>query len=443
MRHIHKFANIVVLSSIAMTSSLAQALVDNKGTKRIEIDMPKAELSQILSATKAEVSDANIQIFKDGELVRSAKVEIQNRGQTSLKKFSRKNLSVKVDKDHASDQHKKMHIGHVESSKIILSAGPEDGLLLKNKISYALLKLVGISSLETEYAEVILNGKSQGLYMITDNPSDYMTKDKDADVVFRRRYNDDIEIKDAKKEMSQTEIKSAQKQLMNLHRKLTSLKGEQFINEISKQMNLKNYMKWMALNYILKNGDFVDEVYFYGKKQADGTMYFDIAPWDLDDTFSKQMHLEQIPTFPNNAMGSESDKQLIYNYEGRIDLAIAKDPVLLEMYFNEMAEVVTQIDDIALEAIFADVRHDVSVYTQDQDIQKAGLQDPIKAIYNDDYVNKSLNEKLQMIRERRDKVKVELAQINKDSVADRKLRLNAFQMFFIRMNNYLIRYFTK
>ena len=134
MRHIHKFTNIVVLSSIAITSSIAQALVEDKGTRRIEINMPHSQLSQILSSQRAEVADANILIFKDGELVRRAKIEVQNRGQTSLKEFSRKNLSVKIEKDQSSEEHKKMHIGHIESNKIILSAGPEDGLILLDSI---------------------------------------------------------------------------------------------------------------------------------------------------------------------------------------------------------------------------------------------------------------------------------------------------------------------
>lgn len=439
------FRKDIMFVTILVIMQGLQAVAQASSVNRVEIKMSDAQLNQILSSDRYEVDSSEVKIFANGQLMGRSQVELQNRGQTSLKKFKRKNLTLKMmyKTDGSEEKHAKFNIGSIRSKKIILSAGPEDGLLLKNRLSYSLLNHVGVTALQSDYAELILNGQSQGLYMVTDNPSDFVIKSKDADVVFRRRYNDDIEFKDSKKDLTDHEIKAAHQQLSLLHKKLTSLSGADFVREISKHFNLQNYMKWMALNYLLKNGDFVDEVYFFGKKQDSGTMYFDIVPWDLDDIFAEQMHLAQVPTFPNNAMADESNKQLIFNYEGRIDLAIARDPVLLEMYFQVMTEVVDQLDDIALEALFAQINDDVKPYLTNNDIVKAGLKDAEKVIYDESYVKQSLNEKLKILRERRDFVKSELNKIYQDTLENRKLRLNAFQLFFIQLNNYLLRYFTK
>jgi len=445
VKHLHVFKNIMVMSSIAISAQMAQALISDKGSNRVEIQMSNVDLNHILSSEKSESDEATVRIFKDGQLVQEARIGVQNRGQTSLREFARKNLSIKIDKSDLNDNEhvKKLKIGEVKSKKLILSAGPEDTLLIKNQIGYALLKKIGLTSLENDYAELLLNGKSYGLYMVTDNPGDYMIKEKEADVVFRRRYNDDIELKDAKKSLSDSDILEAQQQLTRIHKKITKLTGQRFIEEISAQLNLKNYMKWMALNYILKNGDYVDEVYFYGKKQAHGQMYFDISPWDLDDTFSDKMHLAQVPTFPNNSMQEESAKQLIYNYEGRIDLAIARDPVLLEMYFQNMEEVVQQLSKDVVDAEFAKISDKVAVYMMDRDVQKNGQLDVSKQSNEPFVILEDLNAKKNFINARIQSIKSELEKIKMESPENRKLRLNAFQLFFIKMNNALLRYFTK
>lgn len=385
-----------------------------------------------------------MQIFSEGKLTDQEQVELSSRGQSSIK-FPRKNLSVKVLKEENGDK-KKVKIGSLKSKNIIMSAGAMDTLFVKNSIGYSLLKAIGIHSLQTQFAEVKLNGVSQGLYMLTENQTDNLMKGQDAEVVFRRRYNDVLELKDAKKELSEAQVVKYQKTLKAVHKSIRELEGDELIAALEKNLNLKNYLKWLAFNYIIKNGDYSDEVYFYGKTNPQtGEIVFDVSPWDMDDSFSEKMHSSTIPTFPNWKMTKNSQKQLIYNYESRIDRKVAGDEKLLRMYFEAMSEVVeTLSQNSVLWDIQSKILADLNPYLDDADIQANGRLDEGAQAHSRAMIEDEVKVKMAKIYSRMQDIKAELNVAKaEESIHHRVLYLSGLRKVLIKIDNVIMRQLSK
>lgn len=444
MKHTVIIKNLMLLSLIATSVSPAYAHVNTKGSYRIEITMDAAQREALKANEQTEVTAANIKVYAAGELKDEETVDVSSRGQSSLAKFPRKNLSVKVEKEENGEK-KKLKVGGVKGKKLTLSASPEDLLFVKNSIGYSLLKAIGIHSLETQFAEVELNGASQGLYMVTGNQTDVLMKDQDADIVIRRRYNDALEVKDAKKEISEADVAKYTATLKSVHKSIREMSGDKLIATLEKNLNLKNYLKWMAFNYIVKNGDYSDEVYFFGKKNEAGEIYFDVSPWDMDDSFSEKMHLGTVPTFPNYHMQANSQKQMVYNYESRIDRKVAGDEKLLRMYFQAMDEVVTTLSQgDVLWNIQQNILKDLNPYLDDADIQAAGLLDSTQTRHSRAMVEDQVKVKLAKVQSRMQDIKAELEVISKEeSIQHRVLDLSGLRKVLIKIDNVLLRHFTK
>lgn len=419
---------------MSMSPQMLLAKVNAVGTSRVEITMTAEERKSLLNPVKTEVNNAEMVIIKEGNEVSKINVALNTRGQTSLKKFSRKNLAVKIAKGESNKvetqkgeakEKQKIEIANVKGKELILSASPEDMLATKNMIVYRLYKLAGIPTLKTAYSEVIINGESEGLYMVTENPKDYLMKELDSDIVIRRRYNDVMDLEKVKKGISEQDAAKYTAEIAQLHLSLRKLNGQELVDTLTKKLDLKEYMQWLAVNYIIQNGDYSDEVFFYGKKDVKtGEMLFRIFPWDLDDTFSPTMHQSIIPGGINTAAEERSRKQMLYSFESRIERAIVGSPELMRMYFSVMEEVVNKLSPEGVRKVFGSVDEKIRPYLDDSDVLNNGLKDSEKKAHDVYTVLTTLQTREQMVNERVAAIKAELDQI-KANGEDRSEKINA------------------
>jgi hypothetical protein len=259
------------ITGLAMTFTTLCALSVNAKTEqsqrslepiRIDITMTEEDAGALTSSKKADTpKKATLAVAQPGTVSQTFNVVLNTRGLTSLSKFPRKNFNVKSSDDA------KMEIGNIKGKKLILSASPEDLLGTRNMFAYNVFESAGIRSLNPQYAEVFINGKPRGLYFVTRSADDEILKsgNNDAECVLRRRYADHIEEKGHNKDLIQDDCESYIKALSDLHKKASKLHGQELLDTLSASLNLDVYMKWMALNYLLKNGDYSDEVYFLEK----------------------------------------------------------------------------------------------------------------------------------------------------------------------------------
>ncbi len=372
---------------------------------RIDLEIKPSDWESLAAPSKTEVKDIGVKTFNDGQLASEASVSISSRGQNSIK-YPRKNFRIK------SNSKAEVAVGDISDKTLLLTAGPEDVLNVHNMLGYSFLSLAGVASMEFEIAELFVNGQSRGLYLVSKDPVDIMTKGKkiDADFVFRRRYDDFIEGRDdigkintrmlyakgdraaeirqegldkfirkggTEKEFAVklAENNSYYETLVSIHSKtsikdVNSPKQAQIVDELAQQMDIDNYLRWTAFNRIVRNGDFVDEVYFYGKKGKSNQNYFNVFPWDLDDAFAETMHFG-----PSNSLRvDEAEEKQMFGFESRLDELIADNPILLKRYFAVAKDLLeTKLTRLNIEATFKKVQGKLAPY-----LKSAGVLESLK-----------------------------------------------------------------
>lgn len=427
----------LAMASMALTSlgSFAYGMVTSPGTYRIEIKVTGAERADLAKGKKTDVPRASLVIFQGADQIGDFSANINTRGVTSLSTYPRKNFNVKSIPKKVGEKAKKIKIGSVVGKELVLSASPEDVLGTKNMLAYGLLDAVGIRALKPQYAEVVLNGISQGLYFVTKTAGDEVLEadvvDKNGnqienpyEVVIRRRYGDtfdadlkkdgNIKVKGNTKGLSREKILEYVKTLNEIHMVVDNgvMNGEGRLAALSKNLNLKNYMKWMAMNYILKNGDYSDEVFFFGKTDSGGNIQFDVMPWDQDDSFGSEMHQAGIVASINHGLEEKgiADKTLVYNFESRIDRTIGTDPVLLRKYFEVVSEVIETLRNKgSLDSVVAGLKARLAPYMEYQEIMDSGKLDKSAAVYERDAILAELDGRVTFINDRMTKAEAQIA----------------------------------
>ncbi len=155
---------------------------------------------------------------------------------------------------------------------------------------------------------------------------------------------------------------------------LNSLKQKTIEDDLEKNLELDNYLAWTALNRVIRNGDFVDEVYFYSHKEPSGEIRFDIFPWDLDDGFSDAMHFG----FANSLRKDEASEKLMNGFESQLDQTIAGNPLLLKRYFGVAESLLTEkLNQETIDQVFLQIKSELEPYLERPTVLSAMLRDRV------------------------------------------------------------------
>ncbi len=276
--------------------------------------------------------------------------KLETRGQGSLA-APRRNFGLTL-----SDPSDPVDFGEVKGKKLnLLSMWADEGYI-SSRLGLLTSAAIGLIEIKSQYVELLVNGESRGLYLLTRKPKSVM-KDTGTPAILRRNYGGRYEVKEMAESLSAQEAKAITNQYLEVYKQLKLKSGNELFESLKQQMDIDAYMRWMAMNSLLLNGDTADEVYFYvdPEKYQAGQIYFKISPWDFDDMF-KGYHSSAI----NNRIFKNNPNQIIFNFEDRLDLKISEDPVLLEKFKSVMKEVITgalsqEKTDELLESIRADL----------------------------------------------------------------------------------------
>ena len=109
--------------------------------------------------------------------------------------------------------------------------------------------------------------------------------------------------------------------LASLYTLKDSFNNQELFDTLNSILNLEDYFKWQGINKLLKNGDFLDEVFFYAlPNSVNSSFIFRITAWDYEDIF-KPPH-----------SGNGFSNSLLYCNEEPFDVIIAEDSVLYNSY---------------------------------------------------------------------------------------------------------------
>jgi spore coat protein H len=132
---------------------------------------------------------------------------------------------------------------------------------------------------------------------------------------------------------------------------------------LSKWLDIDSYLKWLAFNFLVRNGDYTDEVYFFVDT---GTDKFNIIPWDYDDLFAKSPHEGNIDS--RRLLGDK----LFFSTEDLLDKKIVTDPYLYENYLIQFRKLLEQLSEDVLKRIFENIYAELfPYYSNDEIISKS------------------------------------------------------------------------
>jgi spore coat protein H len=294
--------------------------------------------------------------------------EIKTRGHNALN-YRRKSYTVHLNQSVTLSGINSSETRQLSRFKLISMA--MDYTYIEERIGFGLLEKHDLMPLLFRYVELRINGSSQGIYLLVEDPEEYFRK-QGSEYILRRGYYNGIEDSEYKPSLYQIPRDIYESRFMSLYENLPILHGEELYESLIQRVDLEQYFRKMGLDYLLKNGDYTDEVFFYALIEQD-QIRFRIIPWDYDDLFSANPHEVGRAWGTGHLFGdryyptrqdilNEIGNRLIFSIEDDLDYIIATDPYLYARYQECLAEMFRNMDPGDLDELFEQVRLELLPY---------------------------------------------------------------------------------
>lgn len=290
--------------------------------------------------------------------------EIKTRGQTTLY-YRRKSFSF-ILKSKALFRHGERTELLKKFFALSLSM---DRNYCNNRLAFEMMETTNLFSLFYTFCELRINGHSEGIYMVIERPDDWVMKKKDSPLVIRRGYNHRIDKIVTEKSIGRSEIKEYCSYYNLIYKCLNKYEGEVLYKKLCNWLDVNSYMKWLAFNFFVRNGDYTDEVYFYFDPRINK---FNIIPWDYDDLFFSAPHEGNIQ---NKKLLSD---KLIFSAEDVLDKKITEDPYLHKIYLIQLGEMLDQLSPAVLRKIIETTYAELFPYYLNNEIISMSFYDAYK-----------------------------------------------------------------
>lgn len=318
----------------------------------VAFDLSVSKVNQLHKAKGEKLSLSIPYIIVNNDTALTPRVRV--RGNTSSY-LRRKSLNIKLDKKvsfYASDE-------KFSLKKFYAISLSMDKNYVRNKLSSEILQMMQVSYPFNCYSNLLINGKTEGVYLIYYPPEEFALKEKTASLVIRRGYNASVD-KFYYEDLSKKEAAGLKQKFLSVYKQyLNRYKGEELYTQLNSVIDMDAYFNWLAFNHLFQNGDYADEVYFMWNK---GLSKFEIIPWDFDDI---------LRTEPHEGLAKRNtvlQDKLIFSSEDPLDLAIANDPFLYRRYLTKYKQMLEKITPDVLGATLNHVFHQVYPYFGMQDV---------------------------------------------------------------------------
>ncbi|MEZ4825135.1 MAG: CotH kinase family protein [Bacteroidia bacterium] len=317
-------------------------------SNKIEITMPARNLRQLHEVREKRDIMKKAEMTINGKA--AAPVSIRIRGQSSLG-FQRKSLNIKL-------QDKAVFLNGEQTyamKEFYLIGMTMDQYYYRSYLSYSCLKYMGLFPMFFAYTEVYINGETQGVYMVVEKPHECMKK-QDAPCVIRRGYShkiEEVKYMAKKTNLPERAFTEAYDLVYQLPEKYS---GKELYNAWNEYLDVDAYMRWLAFNFFIMNGDYADEVYLYALPGKD-SVRFGIIPWDYDDILVGNPQRKDLFIFHKGW-----HNKYMYMAEEKIDQIIAGDKWLHRHYLEILQEVMDEFPPEKMQEIFDSVVAELSPF---------------------------------------------------------------------------------
>lgn len=293
-------------------------------------------------------------------------VKLKTRGRNCLK-APRRCFSLKTDtalyfKDLDQD---------IKTKSFNLVSMWQDEGYVTSMLGHEFYRPLGLFIPKSTYVNVTLNNHAQGIYLMSEKGKSAIVKATQSPFVLRRNYLSRFEVKH-NKDTNQLEQNIDQFNTVSNSISSFATDKEQF-QYLSTYLDLNKYCRWLALNTLLGNGDYSDEVYFYLRPNNNGPMIFDIMAWDLDGLFSHpHKHI-----WNGLIYRRKLKKSLLYSMEIELDRVIYDNKYIYLYYLKTFKTLLLkQVNIDFIKNAFDDVLIQISPYLENvQNLKLSALDD--------------------------------------------------------------------
>lgn len=283
--------------------------------------------------------------------------EFELRGRSSMN-FARKSFSVKLNNKITVTKNGEIH----KFKKFNLISLSMDKNYYGNKVAFDLMSRLELFNLYYAFTEVIVNDKTQGIYLMVQKPKNYAFKQENANFMLRRDYENKIKKTYSLGEDTSLNLKY-EEAFLTIYNELIQKEGSVFYEELSEVLDVEQYCTWMAFNYLIGNRDYTDEIFFFNNASGD-SIKFGIIPWDYDDVFVDNPHEGYVIRFLNFG-----DK-LAFSSEDALDYKLVTNEYAYAKYLQILADVVNEISVSVIKDVFESTYQDLYPYYCRKDILK-------------------------------------------------------------------------
>jgi spore coat protein H len=355
--------SVLLFSPLVISNSNSQPVQSNddklnltdlgrKIENSISFNITNSNYENIKATTGQKISVKATALIINGDTLDPE--EINTRGQSTLY-FRRKSYSFSL-KSEASFRHGE----RTESFKkfFVLSLSMDKNYS-SNRLAFEMMESSQFFDLFYSFCELRINGQSEGICMVIERPEDWAMKKKDSPLLIRRGYNNNIDKIKTGKKTDRDEDKKYKSYFRQIYRSLNKYEGEELYKTLSNWLDMDVYMKWLAFNFFVRNGDYTDEVYFFVDP---GTNKFSIIPWDYDDLFSAAPHEGNVES--RKLLGDK----LFFSTEDLLDKKIVTDPYLYKIYLIQFGELMNQLSTDVLKRVFENTYAELYPYYSNNEI---------------------------------------------------------------------------
>lgn len=302
MNHISSIFRSKVLSSLFLGSillllsacgDLSETKVDGYGLPVVQIEMNSETLGLLLGqVTSKRPVAADVKMQGDIKM----KCEVSFAGQSSLNDY-RKSLNLRSCKNHPSDQ-----------TRFRLAAQNRDKTTNKAILAYEMFARSGMTVPTTELVSAYVNHDFLGVYLLTEPiSSEYFHRRgiKVADI-YQSKFGNAGFRKEFSSNLSEAfdyegDGKDNYAALQGVYKSLwDNLSDEEFERRINLQIDVDNFMSYMATAVYSAHWDGFDNNYFMALDKSKRKLI--VSPWDLDRVWEKAFEYNPADFLPRNQL---------------------------------------------------------------------------------------------------------------------------------------------
>ena len=368
---------LALLSSNNTIKNIIEFKIDNLDYQKLKNTNSDVKIKNTVCLINAETHDVK---------------SIKTRGRSSMS-FRRKSFNVNLE-DSLNLSDYQGGTGMLKSFSLLSLS--MDHYYFRYRTVLELFNELLHNDIKYTFSELKINSQTQGIYLIVENPKKYLFDSKQAGFILRRGYecssrstrgnidNASLDYRSSKN-LKSKDVDYSLDQYKNIYRLITYKKGKELYRSLDSIINIEEYMKIMAFNFVICNGDYTDELFFY-KSSQDVTKRFNFLPWDFDDIFVNSPH--EGWELRNNQI---NNNKLIFSVENDLDLAIAKEPFLYQKYLKELNKVINTLDTLYLKGLYEETYNELYPYYLNNEIMKQSKFDLYKTKYSITNLENQLN----------------------------------------------------